>query len=281
MIKRQIGTRVAQGLGVLVVVAGIWGWLMLGPPSLADGWRYQVVADHLDAVSALAFDGRGGLYATLEKRRGKGQLIHIQGEYIKELLGGMDKPDGLIRHGDTLYITNESAAKPLISFKEGTVHFIKGVSSAEGIAEAKQNSLLIVEDVKLNGRLLRVDAITEHVEVLLTGLNESEGVCQDKNGIIYIAEKANNQIIKYDQGKTSILLDDLNKPAFLNCLDDGSILITEDKTNFGRLLRYKQGQLEVLMKRLRAPQSAIVDASGSIYIAEQKKDRILKLQQIL
>jgi len=278
--KSDVGTKGILGLSVLLGV-GIWGWLMLGPPSIADGWQYQVIADHLDEVSALAFDGQGGLYVTLEKRGDQGELLHIKEGRIEALFDGMDKPDGMVRVGEALFITNESAAKPLISFKAGVAYFIKGVSSAEGIAKAGLNSLVIVEDVKLNGRLLRVNTVTEQVEVLLTGLNEPEGVCQDKNGTIYIAEKANNRIIKYAQGKVSTLLDDLHKPAFLNCLDDGSILITEDKTNFGRLLRYRDGQLEPLMTRLRSPQSAIVDEYGSIYIAEQKKDRILKLQQTL
>lgn len=69
----------------------------------------------------------------------------------------------------------------------------------------------------------------------------------------------------------------LVKPAFLNRLDDGTILITDDRTNVGRLLRYRQGAIDVLATHLRSPQSVIVGTDGAFYLAEQRKGRILRI----
>ena len=106
------------------------------------------------------------------------------------------------------------------------------------------------------------------IEVLPSGLNEAEGECQDINGDIYFVEKAAGQLWRYSNGHRSAVYEGLVKPAFLNCMDDGTILITEARTNFRRLLRYKQGTIEVLAARLHSPQSVIAGSDGDLYLAE-------------
>jgi len=266
-------------VAVFLITAGaLWlVWLIFGAPALGEGWEYQVYADGLEDVSALVLDNNGGIYVTLEKRHGQGKLLHITGGRVSELLDGMDKPDGMHKSGNSLYITNEAGSRALIEYSQGVVRTYDGISNAEGIADAGGGLLLIVEDRKENGRLLRVNKKSGDIEVLLTNLNEAEGVCQGKNGFIYFAEKTANSISRYKNGRVSTLVDGLVKPAFLNCLDDGSILITEDRTNFGRLLKYKDGEMEVIARRLQAPQSVSVATDGSLYVAEQGRNRILRI----
>jgi len=262
----------------LLLIAVLWlAHELFGPPVLAAELHYQVFAENLEEVSALAFDGNGSLYATLEKRQGQGQLVHIRQGQTNKLLDDMDKPDGILLRGNTLYITNEAGSHAIIVYESGTVHYLDGASGAEGIASAGPDKILVIEDKKSDGRLLRIDSATAEIEFLLSGLHEAEGVCQDPGGDIYYVEKTLDRLSRYSDGRVTIAATGLNNPAFLNCLDDGTILITEDRTNFGRLLLYRQGAIEVLATHLRSPQSVIIGADGAYYLAEQRNNRILKI----
>ena len=263
---------------VVGVFFWLW-WVFLGPPVVTDGWSYEVWTENLPEVSALAFDQRGGLYATLELRNGNGKLVHLlDGKEPRVLLDGMNKPDGMSKLGDTLYISNESGNTPIIEFSQGKKRVIQGPDKVEGIVAVKGDKLILVEDRKSNGRLIRISLGSQEMEVLLDGLEEAEGVCQDAQGNIYFTEKTKGILSKYSAGE-KIPLISLHNPAFLNCLDDGSILITEDHTNFGRLLNYYEGKLTEIASHLRSPQTAIQDSAGVIYLAEQRKNRILRFER--
>ena len=244
---------------------------LFGAPVVPAGLRYQVFAENLEEVSALAFDSAGDLYATLEKRHGQGELVHIRQGLVHKLLGNMEKPDGVLLRGDTLYLTNEDGGHGLMAYQSGALRYLDGTFGAG------PDKILVIEDRKEDGRLLRIEPATAEVEVLLSGLHEGEGVCQTPGGDIYFVEKTSDQLSRYRDGKVVTAATGLDSPAFLNCLDDGSILITEDRTNFGRLLRFRRGDIEVLATHLRSPQSVIVDADGNYYLAEQRKARILKI----
>ena len=265
-------------LALLAATLGLL-YALFGAPILATGLHYQVFAENLEEVSALAFDGNGDLYATLEKRHGQGQLVHIRGGQIRTLLDNLDKPDGILLRDNTLYITNEAGSHALIVYESGTLRYLDGVSGAEGIASAGPDKILVIEDKKQDGRLLRIDPATAEIEVRLSGLKDAEGVCQSPDGDIYYVEKTSDRLSRYSGGRVITAATGLKNPAFLNCLDDGSILITEDRTNFGHLLRYRHGTIDVLATHLRSPQSVIMGADGAYYLAEQRKDRILRLYE--
>jgi len=263
-------------LATFPVVLGL-AYAYFSLPLVSAGLDYQVFAEDLQAVSALAFDGNGDLYATLEKRHGQGQLVHIRRGKVHEVLGGMDKPDGILLQGGTLYITNEAGPHGLIAYAQGVRRDLDWAIGAEGIADAGADKILVIEDKKRTGRLLRIDPATGEIEILLSGLKQAEGVCQTPGGEIYYVEKTSDRLSRYSNGQSDTAATGLTKPAFLNCLADGSILITEDRTNFGRLLRYRDGTIEVLARFLESPQSVIVGPDGAYYLAEQRKNRILKI----
>jgi glucose/arabinose dehydrogenase len=260
-------------LGLILVLA----FAFFGSPRLAGGLQFQVFAEDLEAVSALAFDGNGGLYATLEKRHGQGQLVHIGHGETQEVLGGLDKPDGILLRDGALYLTSEDGPHGLLAYASGERRDLDGAFGAEGIAGAGSDKILVIEDRKPAGRLLRIDPATAEIEVLLDGLQQAEGVCETPGGEIYYVEKTSDRLSRYADGQSVAAATGLTKPAFLNCLADGSILITEDRTNFGRLLRYRDGTMEVLARNLGAPQSVVVGPDGAYYLAEQRNNRILKI----
>jgi len=275
---KQYSRYVFWSLALLALAATLWlAQTFFGAPVLAPGLQYQVFAEDLDEVSALAFAGNGDLYATLEKRHGHGRLVRIRHGVTHTLLDTLDKPDGILRRGNTLYLTNEAGSHALVAYESGVLRYLDGASAAEGIASAGPDKILIIEDKKQDGRLLRFDPATAEFEVVLDGLNEAEGVCQSPGGDIYYVEKPSDRLSRYSGGEVTTAATGLMSPAFLNCLPDGSILITEDRTNFGRLLRYRNGAIDVLASHLRSPQSVIIGADGDYYLAEQRKNRILRI----
>ena len=273
-------TRVPKGLSWLIVALAVTSGLaytVYGPPRLADGLRYEVFADGLQNVSALAFDPEGGLFATLEMKHGQGRVIRIDQGHISTVLSNLEKPDGILLRGDTLYVTNEGGSHGLLVYESGKVRYVDGVMMAEGIASAGGDKLLVVEDKEQVGRLLSIDPNTDKIEVLLRGLNRSEGVCQSPSGRIYFVERERNRLSYYADGKGVIAATGLEQPGYLQCLPDESILITEDRKRRGRLLRYSERGVEVLARNLHAPQAVIVGSDGAYYLSEQRKKRILRI----
>ncbi len=260
-------------LAALLVLA----YAYFGSPRLASGLRYQVFAEGLQDVSALALDPNGDLYATLERHHGQGQLVHIRKGLVSVILQGLDKPDGILQLGDSLYITSEEGPHGLSAYTSGRRRELNGALGAEGIADAGAGKILVIEDRKQGGHLLRINPETQKTEVLLDGLVQAEGVCQTPKGDIYFVEKNSDRLARYVDGHNVTAATGLTKPAFLNCLADGSILITEDRTNAGRLLRYRDGAIKVLARYLGAPQSVVVGRDGAYYLAEQRKNRILRI----
>ena len=274
-IKRK-PTGLVWVIAALVVTSGL-AYSVYGPPRLADGLRYQVFADDLKNVAALAFDPDGGLYATLELENGQGRVVHIQQGRISTVLGNLEKPDGILLRGDTLYVTNEDGSHGLVVYESGRVRYVDGVLMAEGIASADEGKILVVEDKEQVGRLLRIDPETDKIEVLLNRLDRSEGVCQSPSGRIYFVERALNRLSYYVNGKGATAATGLEEPGYLQCLADESILITEDRKRYGRLLRYSERGLEVLARNLHSPQAVIIGSDGAYYLSEQRKNRILKI----
>ncbi|HYQ72277.1 MAG TPA: hypothetical protein VET88_10160 [Gammaproteobacteria bacterium] len=276
--KKPLKTLVYTGPAcLLLVLLAALLQAFFGAPVLYAGLRYEVYARDLDEVSALAFDKAGDLYTTLEKRHGQGELLQIHKGKAHKLLDNLDKPDGILLRDSTLYLTNEAGSHGLAVYTSGSLRYLDGTHDAEGIAGADHGRILVIEDRKAGGRLLRIEPSTARVEVLLEGLHEGEGVCQTPGGDIYFVEKTSDHLSRYRDGKISTAVAGLDSPAFLNCLDDGSILLTEDRTNFGRLLHYRQGAVEVLATHLRSPQSVIIGPDGAYYLAEQRKSRILRI----
>ena len=263
-------------LAAVLAVAAFVLFMLLGPPLPGKGLVCEIEADGLDNVAALAFDSNGALYATLERTRHLGELVRFTVTGREVVLSGLDKPDGLLWRGDTLFITSEIGDPGLTAFDGHATRAYHGVQQGEGIALAADGRLLVVEDRETDGRLLRVDPDSGDIDVLHEPLANAEGVCASPDGGIWFVEKGASSLSHLTARGVQAIEGELVHPAFLNCLADGSILVTEDRNRFGRLIRYRDGRFETLIRNLRAPQMAVVGTDGALYIAEQNRDRVLR-----
>jgi sugar lactone lactonase YvrE len=85
--------------------------------------------------------------------------------------------------GNTLYITNETEGESFAVYESGKLRYLSGINSAEGIAATADGRILVVEDRKRQGRLLRIDPLTSAIEVLVDDLIEAEGVPEPSRSV--------------------------------------------------------------------------------------------------
>lgn len=265
-------------IGVLFVISAL-AYQLAEPIYVSGEWQYDVLLGDLEGISELHLDGEI-LYATQELTGSRGRLLRIGDDGVEVLLDGLNKPAGITVDNDTFFLTIEGRNPGLLAYKDGSAEYIEGVNSGEGIDSLNDNSIVVIEDNADRGRLLTVDCETYEIEVLLTGLNEGEGLCTFPDGRIFFSEKGLNRVSSYYEGEVTIESEDLYKPGYLTCLGDGSVLITEDSSNRGRLLRLKpNGDITVIASLLRSPQAVTVGRNKELLLAEQGRNRILRFWQ--
>jgi len=239
-------------------------------------WEYTVAHINIESVSGIAIDG-DTLYATQETRNHDGKLIAITDGTITILESSLQKPDGLtLWFGKPTY-TQEFGKTFVYAFSGNRSEPIFETDGAEGIDSTRNGDLFIVED-KPSGSLLKYSHATATVTELAEGLNQAEGVCAMESGAIFYVEKSSDTIFKIEGGNTTAFISGLTKPGFLHCNEeDGGVWITEDRSNFGRLLHSTMtGSLSIVASGLKSPQGLDIDSDGSLYLAEQGRNRILK-----
>ncbi len=243
-----------------------------------SGWKYRVAAQNLPGVDNLVIGAEGSLYATQELSNGGGKVIRWHRGKIKTVIVGLNRADGLLLHGNSLYVTEESEdgrvlEYDLVTKKQRT---LATLHRPEGIDLLPDGDLVVAED-NISGRLMRVSR-HEHqpVEVILGGLNRPEGVAAKPDGAVIFAETETGRILSYKDGDVTVVADDLDEPDQVEFAPDGALWITEDTKN-ARLLRLKNGTLETVLSGLRLPQGMAFGADGTVWLAEQGRHRILAI----
>jgi len=269
--------------GVLIAVA------FLIPATVADnnpvasigpiphpGWTFRVAAENLPGVDNLVMDKEGVLYATQELDKGAGKVIRLDRGVVTTVISGLDRADGLLLHGNFLFVTEEKLHGRVLEFELTTkkLRTLAVLSKPEGIDMFPDGDLLVSEDF-MRGRLVRVRRNGDKpVEVILGDLKRPEGALIKPDGAIIFAETASGRVLSYRNGAVSVVVGGLSEPDQVELAADGSLWITEDVRN-GRLLRWHDGVLEIVLSGLRYPQGMAFGADGSVWLAEQGRQRIL------
>ena len=245
-----------------------------------SGWKYRVVAQNLPGVDNLVMDGEGSLYATQELSNGGGKVIRWHRGKIKTVIVGLNRADGLLLHGNSLYITEETEDGRVLEYNLATKkqRSLATLHRPEGIDLLPDGDLVVAED-NISGRLMRVPRHGHQpVEVILGGLNRPEGVAVNPDGAVVFAETETGRVLSYKEGDVTVVVDDLDEPDQVEFAPDGALWITEDVKN-ARLLRLKNGALETVLSGLRFPQGMTFGADGTVWLAEQGRHRILAISR--
>ncbi len=242
----------------------------------AKGWRFEVFADNLPQVDNLAVGPDGSVYATLELDRGKGRVVRIRNGKVKNIIDGLNRPDGLRFRHQHLIVTEEVGDGRVMEVDpaNGKMRVLAELNKPEGVAVLPDGDLLISEDT-VQGRVLRLKH-NGASETVLAGLNRPEGIALAKDGTLYIAETATGRVLAWQDGQLRSVLNDLDEPDQLAIGLDGSLWVTEDMAR-GRLLLLKNGDLHVILSGLHSPQGMAWLPNGTLLVAEQGRHRILQV----
>ncbi len=248
---------------------------LVEPVYVSDGWHYEVFVGNLEGVSELRQKDKV-LYATQELRHSRGQLIRILDGNIEVLVAGLNKPAGISFLNEKIFVTIEGGGPGLIAYENGETRDITGVIAGEGI-DTLNGNLLVIEDNGRQGRLLSIDGVTLETEVLLSGLDEGEGLCSFPDGRIFYSEKGLHRVSSYLKGVITRAPEIFHKPGYLTCSSDGSLLVTEDSSAQGRLLKLDtNGEVTIIASFLRSPQAVLLLGDNELLLAEQGRNRILR-----
>jgi hypothetical protein len=249
---------------------------MLSVQSFRD---FSVAYEDLEEVSAIHQIGKT-LFISQEKRQNDGKIISITNGVRSTIINGLQKPDGLTFSNNNLIFTQESGVRPVLELIKGIPNVLFESNGAEGISSTKNGDIYVIED-RPAGRLLKYTRESRQVTELVTDLEKAEAVCAMENGDVYYSENGMGIVYQLISGESVVYLRDLVKPGYLYCDENlQGIWITEDRTNFGRLLFSDEPHFShTVAAGLHSPQSITFDQQGNLLLAEQGRDRILQFER--
>jgi len=276
--KRSARIALTATSGLLAATLGFFAWQSFYPVQAATGWDIEVLHRDVTKAASLLPQADGSLLVSRELDDGRGSILKITatGERVV-LIDNLSKPDGMVAAQGGWVFSQEGGLAPVSLSRDGQVTRLFDGESVQGLWN-EGNYLYAIEDRKGNGRLMRYDWSSGQLEVLRSGLTETEGLTRCSDGRLLYTEKANGRVRSLsDDGSDPVVVDGLRNPTFLYC-DQRGLWISEDNTHRARLLRIDaNGSQQTVLTFLKAPQAIIADGIGGYLLAEGGRNRVLRL----
>ena len=276
--KRGVRLALAASAGLVASTLGFFAWQSFYPVQAADGWRVQVLHSALDKAASLLPQADGSLLVSRELSGGKGSIIKIDADGNRRVLvEGLSKPDGMVAVEGGWAFSQEVGEAPVSLSRNGQVMPLFQGNNVQGLYNDGEH-LYAIEDRKGDGRLMRYDWRSGQLDVLRSGLTETEGLTRCNDGRLLYTENASGKIRALsDDGQDPVVVEGLRNPTFLLC-DARGLWISEDSTHRARLLRVDgDGSRHTVLSFLKAPQAIVPDGKGGYLLAEGGRDRVLQL----
>lgn len=276
--KRGVRLALATTAGLVASTLGFFAWQTFYPVQAAEGWDVQVLHNSVTRAASLLPQADGSLLVSRELNGGKGSIMRISAEGDRlVLIEGLSKPDGMVAVTGGWAFSQEVGAAPVSVSRNGQVSPLFEGNNVQGLYNDGDH-LYAIEDRKGDGRLMRYDWRSGQLDVLRSGLIETEGLTRCNDGRLLYTEKAAGKIRALNtEGDDPVVVDGLRNPTFLLC-DQRGLWITEDSTHRARLLRIDgEGNRHTVLSYLKAPQAIVPDGKGGYLLAEGGRDRVLRL----
>ncbi|WJD64916.1 hypothetical protein [Pseudomonas kurunegalensis] len=278
-ILRKRSTRIAltATAGLLTATLGFFAWQSFFPVQAASGWDVEVLHRDVTKAASLLPQADGSLLVSRELDDGRGSILKITatGDRVV-VIDNLSKPDGMVAAQGGWVFSQEGGRAPVSLARDGQVTPLFDGDSVQGLWNDGDH-LYAIEDRKGNGRLMRYDWNSRQLDVLRSGLTETEGLTRCEGRLLY-TEKANGKVRALsDDGSDPVVVEGLRNPTFLYC-DQRGLWISEDNTHRARLLRVDAGDVQhTVLTFLKAPQSIVADGKGGYLLAEGGRNRVLHL----
>ncbi len=282
-ILRRRGVRVAltTTAGLLAATLGFFAWQTFYPVQATAGWEVEVLHSKVDKAASLLPQPDGSLIVSRELDDGRGSILKItsHGDRVV-LVSNLSKPDGMVAVPGGWVFSQEGGHAPVSLSRGGQVIRLFDGDSVQGLWN-EGDHLFAIEDRKGNGRLLRYDWQSGQLDVLRSGLSETEGLTRCGDGRLLYTEKASGVVRALsDDGQDPVVVSGLRNPTFLLC-DQRGLWISEDNTHRARLVRVDtDGSQHTVLSFLKAPQAIVPDGKGGYLLAEGGRNRVLHLSPL-
>jgi len=279
-ILRQRGPRIALATtaALLTATLGFFAWQSFYPVQASNGWGVEVLHRDVAKAASLLPQADGSLLVSRELDDGHGSILKItaQGERVV-LIDNLSKPDGMVAAQGGWVFSQEGGHAPVSLSRDGQVTHLFDGESVQGLWN-DGDYLYAIEDRKGNGRLMRYQWASGQLDVLRSGLTETEGLTRCADGRLLYTEKGTGKVRALsDDGQDPVVVEGLRHPTFLMC-DQRGLWISEDNTHRARLLRIDaDGTQHTVLTFLKAPQSIVPDGKGGYLLAEGGRNRVLQL----
>ncbi|MFJ2983257.1 MULTISPECIES: hypothetical protein [unclassified Pseudomonas] len=279
-ILRQRGPRIALAstAALLTATLGFFAWQSFYPVQASKGWDVAVLHRDVAKAASLLPQADGSLLVSRELDDGHGSILKItaQGERVV-LIDNLSKPDGMVAAQGGWVFSQEGGHAPVSLSRDGQVTHLFDGESVQGLWN-DGDYLYAIEDRKGNGRLMRYQWASGQLDVLRSGLTETEGLTRCADGRLLYTEKGTGKVRALsDDGQDPVVVQGLRHPTFLLC-DPRGLWISEDNTHRARLLRVDaDGTQHTVLTFLKAPQSIVPDGKGGYLLAEGGRNRVLQL----
>lgn len=276
--KRSTRIALAASAGLLTATLGFFAWQSFYPVQAASGWGVEVLHRDVTKAASLLPQADGSLLVSRELDDGRGSILRItaQGDRVV-VIDNLSKPDGMVAAQGGWVFSQEGGFAPVSLARDGQVTRLFDGQSVQGLWNDGEH-LYAIEDRKGDGRLMRYDWRSGQLDVLRSGLTETEGLTRCSDGRLLYTEKASGKVRALsDDGRDPVVVDGLRNPTFLLC-DQRGLWISEDNTHRARLLRIgADGAWQTVLSFLKAPQSIVADGKGGYLLAEGGRNRVLHL----
>lgn len=263
--KRSTPIALAATAGLLTATLGFFAWQSFYPVQAASGWDVEVLHRDVTKAASLLPQADGSLLVSRELDDGRGSILRITAEGDRVVvIDNLSKPDGMVAAQGGWVFSQEGGLAPVSLARDGQVTRLFDGESVQGLWNDGEH-LYAIEDRKGNGRLMRYDWRSGQLDVLRSGLTETEGLTRCSDGRLLYTEKAYGKVRALsDDGRDPVVVDGLRNPTFLFC-DQRGLWISEDNTHRARLLRIDaDGSRQTVLSFLKAPQSIVADGKGAI-----------------
>lgn len=269
-ILRKRSTRIVftATTGLLVATLGFFAWQSFYPVQAAAGWKVGVLHSDVTKAASLLPQADGSLLVSRELDDGRGSILKIAADGARVVvIDNLSKPDGMVAAQGGWVFSQEGGAAPVSLARDGEVTPLFNGDSVQGLWNDGKH-LYAIEDRKGNGRLMRYDWQSGQLDVLRSGLTETEGLTRCRGDLLF-TEKAKGIVRALSaDGNDPVVVDGLRNPTFLYC-DQRGLWISEDNTHRARLLRIAaDGSQHTVLTFLKAPQAIIADGKGGYLLAQ-------------
>ncbi len=125
-----------------------------------------------------------------------GRLLRVRrdgAKAVEVILGGLNRPEGLVVKPDGAVIFAETATGRVLSYKNGEVNVVvDDLDEPDQVEIAPDGSLWITEDTR-DGRLLRLKEGA--LETVLSGLRSPQGMAFGSDGSVWLAERGHRRVL--------------------------------------------------------------------------------------